>query len=134
MMTSRRNYFMCFRRVKQKSGISHILNHFDGLDWEYLKNAFYLKYYSPCKDYCDRSHIFHFLPHPGESIAETWRLMGFLSRTLANHGFSKGILLLNFYVRLDRCHKEFLDNSREGSFTHKVDDEACELLEKISEN
>jgi hypothetical protein len=38
----------------------HSLNHFDGLDWEYLKKALYVKYYSPFKAYCDRSHIYIF--------------------------------------------------------------------------
>jgi hypothetical protein len=41
--------------------------------------------------------------------------------------------LINFYVRLAKCHKDILDNSSEGSFPHRMVDEAWELLEKISE-
>jgi hypothetical protein len=59
-------------------------------------------------------------------------LKGLLLKKL-NHGFPKGIILINFYVILAKCHKDILDNSSEGSFPHRMVDEAWELLEKISE-
>jgi hypothetical protein len=46
----------------------------------------------------------------------------------------KGTILVNFYVRLAKPYKEFLDNSSEGSVTHCIVAEAWELLEKISKN
>ena len=50
------------------------------------------------------------------------------------HGLSKSIILINLYARFPQCHKDFLDNSSGGSFTHNVVDEAWNLLEKISKN
>jgi hypothetical protein len=96
----------------------HTLNHSDGISWEDLKKDFHMKYYSPFKAYCDRSHIYIFWPHHGESIAQAWgRLKGLILKN-PNHGFSQGITLVIFYVRLAKPYKEFLDNSSEGSFTH----------------
>jgi hypothetical protein len=37
-------------------------------------------------------------------------------------------------VRLPQYQKDFLDNSSGGSFTHKSDEEAWDLLNTISEN
>jgi hypothetical protein len=93
-----------------------------------------MNYYSPYKAYCDRSHIYNFLPHPGESIAQAWRRLKGLLLKNPNHRFSQGIILINFYVWLDKPYKEFLDNFSDGSFTHCTVTEACELLEKISKN
>jgi hypothetical protein len=61
------------------------------------------------------------------------RLKGLLLKN-PNHGFSKGIILINIHVRLAECHKEFLDNSSEGSLMLRMADEAWELLDKIFEN
>jgi hypothetical protein len=101
--------FTCLCRVKQKNDTIH-----EPFWWIWLgisKEGFYLKYYSPLKAYCDRSHIYNLRPHPGENVTEAWgRLKGFLLKN-PNHGFSKGIILVNFYVRMGKCYKEFLDNS-----------------------
>ena len=48
------------------------LKHTDSMNWEFVKKAFYLKYYTPLKAYGDRSLIYNFWPHPGESISQTW--------------------------------------------------------------
>jgi hypothetical protein len=50
------------------------------------------------------------------------------------NGISKSIILINLYVRLISFHKDFLDNSSRGSFTSRRADDACELLDLISEN
>ena len=42
------------------------------LDCEYLRKAFYVKYYTPKEAYDDRCHIYNFWPHVGESIAQAW--------------------------------------------------------------
>jgi hypothetical protein len=49
------------------------------------------------------------------------------------HDLSRKIILINFYVRLPKQQKEFLDNSSGGSFTNNYE-EAWNLLETISEN
>jgi hypothetical protein len=69
--------FTCLCRVKQKNDTIH-----EPFWWIWLgisKEGFYLKYYSPIKAYCDRSHIYNLQPHPGENVTEAWgRLKGFL--------------------------------------------------------
>jgi hypothetical protein len=42
------------------------------IDWECLRKAFYLKYYTPKEAYDDRCHIYNFWPPVGESIAQPW--------------------------------------------------------------
>jgi hypothetical protein len=42
------------------------------LDWEDMKKAFYLQYYSPIEAYRDGGFIYNFWPHPKESIAQAW--------------------------------------------------------------
>jgi hypothetical protein len=96
----------------------------DRLNWDYLKKAFYIKYYSPLKAYKDRSHIYNFWPHPGESITQAWGRLKECLRKNPSHGLCKSIILINFYVRAPPYQKEFLDNSSRGSFTHKSQDEA----------
>jgi hypothetical protein len=104
------------------------------LDWEFVKKAFYLKYYSPIKAYGDRCHIYNFLPHPGESITQAWGRLKERLRKNPSHGLSKSIILINFYVGAPSFQKDFLDNSSGGSFTHKSAEEAWALLDLISEN
>ena len=58
------------------------------LDWEYMKKAFYLKYYSPLKAYGDRCHIYSFWPHPGESITQAWGRLKERLRKNPCHGLS----------------------------------------------
>ena len=72
----------------------------DRLNWEMVKKAFYLKYYSPLKAYNDRCHIYNFYPHPGESITQAWGRLKELLRKNPSHGLSKSIILINFYVRV----------------------------------
>jgi hypothetical protein len=67
-----------------------------------------MNYYSPYKAYCVRSHIYNFLPHPGESIAQAWRRLKGLLLKNPNHRFSQGIILINFYVWLDKPYKELI--------------------------
>jgi hypothetical protein len=57
-----------------------------------------------------------------------------LLRNNQSHDLSKCIILIHLYVRFPQCHKDFLDNSTGGTFTHKINDEAWSLLEKIAEN
>jgi hypothetical protein len=110
------------------------LQHTDRINWEFVKKAFYLKYYTPLKAYGDRCHIYNFWPHPGESISQAWGRLKDLLRKNPSHGLSKSIILINLYVRFSQSHKDFLDNSSGGSFTHQSIEEAWGLLEKISEN
>jgi hypothetical protein len=48
------------------------------------------------------------------------------------HDLSRKIILINFYVRLPKLQKEFLDNSFGGSFTNNYEEEAWNLLETFS--
>jgi hypothetical protein len=77
---------------------------FGWTDWEYLKKTFCLKYYYPFKAYYDCSHICNFWPHPEESIAQAWGRLKVLVLKNSNHGCSKGVILIKFYVRLPKCH------------------------------
>jgi hypothetical protein len=104
------------------------------LDWEYLRKAFYLKYYTPKEAYDDRCHIYNFWPHVGESIAQAWGRLNELIRKNPCHGIPESIILINFYVRLPQQHRNFLDNSSEGSFTNRTQKEAWDLLDTISKN
>ena len=104
------------------------------LDWDILKKAFYLKFYTPKEAYEDRCNIYNFWPHKGESIAQAWeRLKGLIHKNPC-HGIPESIILINFYVRLPEHHITFLDNSSRGSFTNKTAKEAAELLDIISQN
>ena len=101
---------------------------------DYVKRAFYLKYYTPLKAYGDRSLIYNFWPHPEESITQAWGRLKALLRKNPSHGLSKSIILINLYARFPQSHKDVLDNSSGGSFTHNVTEDAWDLLDKISEN
>ena len=70
------------------------------LDWECLRKAFYLKYYTPKEAYDDRCHIYNFWPHVGESIAQAWGRLNDLIRKNPCHGIPDSLILINFYVRL----------------------------------
>jgi hypothetical protein len=60
----------------------HSLKHSNGLDWEYFRKAFYVKYYSPYKAYCEHSYIYNFWLHSRESIAQACeRLTGLLLKS-----------------------------------------------------
>jgi hypothetical protein len=49
--------------------------------------------------YCDSLYIYKFWPHTGKTIAQAWgRLKGLLLKN-PSHGLSKGIILINLYVR-----------------------------------
>ena len=78
------------------------------LDWEFVKKAFYLKYYSPMKAYGDRCHIYNFCPHSGESITQAWGRLKERLRKNPSHGLSKYIISINFYVRVPQFQKDFL--------------------------
>ena len=84
-------------------------------DWEVLRKAFYLKYYTPRAMYEDRCFIYNFLPRKGESISQAWGRLKGLLRKNPMHGFSEEIILINFYVRLPKQQKHILDNSSGGS-------------------
>jgi hypothetical protein len=115
---------ICFRPLNDKCR----------LDWEYLRKAFYLKYYTPIESYDDCCHIYNFWPHVGESIAQSWWMLNELIRKNPCHGIPDSPILINFYVRLPQHHREFLDNSSEGSFTHRTQQESRESLDTISNN
>ena len=103
-------------------------------NWENLKKAFFLKYYTPKEIYEDRCYIYNFWPHEGESIAQAW---GRLKEPLHKNpldGFTKHIILTNFYVRLPKHSKDILDNSSEWSFTNNKKRSSWKLLETISQN
>jgi hypothetical protein len=97
-----------------------------------MMKVFYLKYYPPIEAYRDRGLIYNFWPNPRESIAQDWERLKKYPRPC--NGISKSIILINLYVRLISFHKDFLDNSSRGSFTSRRADDACELLDLISEN
>src|SRR3954451_25005622 len=79
-------------------------------DWEALRKAFYLKYYTPTAMYEDRCFIYNFWPHNGESISQAWGRLKGLLRKNPMHGFSEDIILIIFYVTLPKNHKDILDN------------------------
>jgi hypothetical protein len=96
--------------------------------------VFFLKFLTPKKAYKNRCYIFIFWPHVGESIAQAWGRLKELIRKNPCHDLSRKIILINFYVRLPKQQKQFLDNSSRGSFTNNYEEEAWNLLETISEN
>jgi hypothetical protein len=104
------------------------------LNWEDMKKAFYLKCYPQIEAYCDRGYIYNFWPHPEESITQAWGRLKKCLRKNPCHGISKSIILINFYVRLPSFHKDFLDNSSEGSFNNRRTEDAWGLLDLVSEN
>ena len=106
----------------------------DKNDWEVLRKVFYLKYYTPRAMYEDRCFIYNFWPHKGESISQAWGRLKELLCKNPMHGFSEDIILINFYVRLPKHHKDILDNSSGGSFTNNKKGNSWELLETISQN
>ena len=77
------------------------------LDWELLRKAFYLKYYTPTEAYDDRCHIYNFWPHVGESIAQAWGRLNELIRKNPCHGIPDSLILINFYMRLPQHHRDF---------------------------
>jgi hypothetical protein len=110
------------------------LNNKCRLDWKRLSKAFYLKYYNPKETYDDRYHIYNFLPHVEENISQAWGRLNELVRKNPCHGIPDNLILINFYVRLPQHHRDFLDNSSEGSFTNITQQEARDLLYTITNN
>ena len=80
------------------------------MDWSILRKVFFLKYFTPREAYENRCYIFNFWPHLGESITQAWGRLKELLRKNPCHDLTRKIILINFYVRLPRQQKEFLDN------------------------
>jgi hypothetical protein len=104
------------------------------LGCELLRKAFYIKFYTHKEAYDDRCDIFNFWPHVVEHIAQAWGRLNELIRKNPCHGIPDSLILINFYVRLPQHHRDFLDNSSEGSFTNRTQQEARNLLDTIANN
>jgi hypothetical protein len=104
------------------------------IDWELLRKAFYTKFYTPKEAYDDLCHIYNFWPRLGESIPQDWGRLNELICKNPCHGIPDSLILINFYVRLPQHHRDFLDNSSEGSFTNRTQQEARNLLDTIANN
>ena len=87
-----------FYLIGDARNLYHCLKHTDRKIWDYVKRAFYLKYYTPLKAYGDRSLIYNFLPHPGESITQAWGRLKGLLRNNPSHCLSKSTILINLYA------------------------------------
>jgi hypothetical protein len=102
--------------------------------WGSLMKVFFPKIFTPKESYENRCYILNFSPHVGESITQTLGRLKELIRKNPCHDLSRKIILINFYVRVPKQQKEFLDNSSGGSFTNNYEEEASNLLETISKN
>ena len=84
--------------------------------------------------YENRCYILNFLATSEREYYSSLGKVKELLRKNSCHDLTRKIMLINFYVRLPRKHKEFLDNSSGRSFTNNTEEEAWNLLETIAKN
>jgi hypothetical protein len=89
------------------------------IGWEEIVPLFYSKFYPSSEVHKDRNYIYNFHPHDGESIAQAWRRLKSLMLKYPIHDLPRNIVINNFYARLSRNNKDYLDAYFEGSFTSK---------------
>jgi hypothetical protein len=80
------------------------------------------------------NYIYNFHPHKGESIAQAWGRLKLLIHKCLIHDLPCNIVINNFYARLSRYYKDYLDVCFDGSFTSKYVDTKWDLLETIQNN
>jgi hypothetical protein len=104
------------------------------VEWEEIVPLFYSKFYPSSEVYKDRNYIYNFYPHEGESIAQAWGRLKLLMHKYPIHGLPHNIIINNFYEKLSRYYKDYLDACFDGSFTSKDVDTKWGLLETIQKN
>jgi hypothetical protein len=104
------------------------------VDWEEIVHLFYSKFYPSSEVYKDRNYIYNFHPHEGERIAQAWGRLKSLMLKCPIHELPRNIVINNFYTRLSRYYKDYLDACFDGSFTSKEVDTKWDLLETIQSN
>jgi hypothetical protein len=104
------------------------------IGWEEIIPLFYSKFDPPSEIHKDRNYIYNFHPHDGESIVQAWGRLKSLMLKCPIHELPCNIVINNFYARLSRHYKDYLDACFEGSFTSKEVDAKWDLLETIQSN
>jgi hypothetical protein len=104
------------------------------IGWEEIVSLFYSKFYPSSEVYKDRNYIYNFHPHEGESIAQAWGRLKLLMHQYPIHDLPRNIIINNFYARLPRYYKDYLDACFDGSFTSKDVDVKWDLLKIIQNN
>jgi hypothetical protein len=104
------------------------------IGWEEIVSLFYSKFYPSSQVYKDRNYIYNYHPHEGESIAQAWGRLKLLMHKYPIHDLPHNIIINNFYTRLSRYYKDYLDACFDGSFTSKDVDTKWSLLETIQNN
>jgi hypothetical protein len=104
------------------------------IGWEEIVPLFYSKFYPSSEVHKDRNYIYNFHPHDGESITQAWGRLKSLILKYPIHDLPCNIVINNFYARLSRHYRDYLDACFEGSFTSKEVDTKWDLLETIQSN
>src|SRR5215204_2423928 len=104
------------------------------LDWKDIVPLFYSKFYPTSEIHKDRTRIYNFWPHDGESIAQAWGRLKSLMLKCPIHELPGNVIIDNFYARLSFQDKTLLDTSCSGSFTRNKEEFKWDLLDRIQEN
>jgi hypothetical protein len=104
------------------------------IGWEEIVPLFNSKFYPPSEIHKDRNYIYNFHPHDGESIAQAWGILKSLMLKCPINELPSNIVINNFYARLSRHYKDYLDLCFEGYFTSKEVEAKWDLLKTIQSN
>ncbi|KAJ4724778.1 Retrotransposon gag protein [Melia azedarach] len=102
--------------------------------WQELAETFLMKYFPPTKNAKLRNEITAFQQVDEESLYEAWERFKELLRKCPHHGIPHCIQIETFYNGLNAHTRMVVDASANGAILAKSDNEAYEILERISNN
>ena len=102
--------------------------------WTNLAEQFLTKYFPPTKNAKLRNDITSFQQIDEESLHEAWERFKELLRKCPHHGIPHWIQMETFYNGLNANTRMMVDASANGALLAKSYNQACEILERISNN
>jgi len=103
-------------------------------NWEQLTDAFLAQYFPPGKTQELRNQMTAFRPREDETLYESWMRWKELERQCPHYAIPKWMINQNFYTNVTPTIRGIIDAQTGGEFIMKHEDEAYELLEKITKN
>ena len=102
--------------------------------WSDLADKFLMKYFPPTKNAKLRNEITSFYQLEDESLYDAWERFKELLRRCSHHGIPCYIQMETFYNALNPSTRLMVDDLAKWALLSKSYNEACEILERITNN